>query len=142
MADAGDLVQPLTGRAQPPAPLDGKVLQIDAPEDRRRSLADWLLLRIDDSIVEIFERVTVTAEGVDWDSEGLRGPSSTWTYLVNDNVFGSNTFLTMANRASFGLWSVLLCWWILIPWALVLHWQRRRGKKERGTEISGRVAGG
>ena len=89
-----------------------------------------LLLRIDDSIVEIFERVRITAEGVDWEGEGLRGPSSTWTYLVNDNVFGSNTFLTMANRASFGLWAVLLCWWILIPWALVLHWQRRRGRQE------------
>jgi preprotein translocase subunit SecA len=85
--------------------------------------------RIDDTIVEIFDRVEVTKDGVDWDREGLRGPSSTWTYLVNDNVFGGNTFLTMANHASFGLFAVLLCWWLLIPWALVLRWQRwRRGK--------------
>jgi hypothetical protein len=34
--------------------------------------------------------------------------------------------------ASFGLWAVLLCWWILILWALALHWQRRRGKKAAG----------
>jgi len=87
---------------------------------------DALLPRIDDTIVEIFERVEVTADGVDWEREGLRGPSSTWTYLINDNVFGTNTFLTMANRASFGLWAMLLCWWILIPWALVLRWQRWR----------------
>lgn len=85
--------------------------------------------RIDDTIVDTFERIEVTAGGVDWEREGLRGPSSTWTYLVNDNVFGGNTFLTMANHASFGLWAVLLCWWILIPWALVLRWQRWRGKK-------------
>lgn len=89
-----------------------------------------LLDRIDDSIVEVFERITVTAEGVDWEREGLRGPSSTWTYLVNDNVFGNNTFLTLANRPSFGLWAVLVCWWILIPWALVLHWRRWRQKRE------------
>jgi len=96
-----------------------------------------LLLRIDDSIVEIFERITVTAEGVDWEREGLRGPSSTWTYMVNDNAFSGNTFLTMANRASFGLWAVLLCWWILIPWALALHWQRRRRRGREGQEETG-----
>src|SRR3954451_4271938 len=90
-----------------------------------------LLARIDDTIVEIFERIEVTAGGVDWEREGLRGPSSTWTYLVNDNVFGNNTFLGLANRASFGLWAVLVCWWLLIPWALVLHWRRSRGKAER-----------
>ena len=89
-----------------------------------------LLDRIDDSIVEIFERITVTADGVDWEREGLRGPSSTWTYLVNDNVFGNNTFLTLANRPAFGLWAVLVCWWILIPWALVLHWRRWRQKRK------------
>jgi preprotein translocase subunit SecA len=91
-----------------------------------------LLVRIDDTIVETFERITVTADGVDWEREGLRRPSSTWTYLVNDNVFGSNTFLTLANRASFGMWAMLLCWWILIPWALVLRWQRWRGEKAVG----------
>jgi preprotein translocase subunit SecA len=89
-----------------------------------------LLARIDDTIVEIFERIEITAEGVDWEREGLRGPSSTWTYLVNDNVFGNNTFLGLANRASFGLWAVLVCWWLLLPWALVLHWRRWR-KAER-----------
>lgn len=93
-----------------------------------------LLSRIDETIVEIFERIEITADGVDWEREGLRGPSSTWTYLVNDNVFGNNTFLGLANRASFGLWAVLVCWWLLVPWALVLHWRRwreaRRGEPE------------
>jgi preprotein translocase subunit SecA len=88
-----------------------------------------LLERIDETIVEIFERVEITADGVDWDREGLRGPSSTWTYLINDNIFGNNTFLTLANRPGFGLWAMLLCWWILVPWALVRRWQHRRDKK-------------
>lgn len=89
-----------------------------------------LLTRIDDTVVEIFEAVEVTREGVDWDREGLRGPSSTWTYLVTDNVFGSNTFLTLANRPALGLWAVLACWWILIPWAAVRHWQRWKRRRE------------
>lgn len=45
VASAGDLVQPLTGKPQPPAPLDGKSLLIESPEDRRAALADWLVSR-------------------------------------------------------------------------------------------------
>lgn len=42
-AAAGDLVQPLRGKPQPPAPLDGQALKMESPEDRRRPLADWLV---------------------------------------------------------------------------------------------------
>ena len=38
----GDLVQPRTGKPQPPAPLDGTPLPIDDPQDRRLALADWV----------------------------------------------------------------------------------------------------
>jgi len=44
-AASGDLVQPLRGKPQPPAPLDGKSLQMDDPSDRREILADWLVSR-------------------------------------------------------------------------------------------------
>jgi hypothetical protein len=38
-------VQPLRGKPQPPAPLDGKELAMDDPSDRRAALADWLVSR-------------------------------------------------------------------------------------------------
>lgn len=38
----GDLIQPRTGKPQPPAPLDGEPIDPDAEEDRRTHLADWL----------------------------------------------------------------------------------------------------
>ncbi len=38
----GDLIQPLTGKPQPPTPLDGEPLDFDDPSDRRLHLADWL----------------------------------------------------------------------------------------------------
>lgn len=38
----GDLIQPLTGKPQPPTPLDGTPLDIEAPTDRRIELAQWL----------------------------------------------------------------------------------------------------
>ena len=40
--DRGDLIQPLRGKPQPPAPLDAKPLDIDATGDRREYLAQWM----------------------------------------------------------------------------------------------------
>ena len=44
-ASEGNINQPLTGRPQKPKPLDGHVLSIDDPSDRREALADWLTSR-------------------------------------------------------------------------------------------------
>ncbi len=41
-AARGDLIQPRTGKAQPPAPLDAPPLPTDDPTDRREALAAWL----------------------------------------------------------------------------------------------------
>lgn len=38
----GDLIQPLSGKPQPPTPLDGESLPLDDPGDRRAHLARWL----------------------------------------------------------------------------------------------------
>ncbi len=40
--ERGDLIQPLTGKPQPPAPLDAPPLDPNDPSDRRVVLADWL----------------------------------------------------------------------------------------------------
>ena len=42
VATSGELVQPRTGKPQPPTPLDGEPLAFDDPNDRRIALADWL----------------------------------------------------------------------------------------------------
>ena len=47
-----------------------------------------LIERIDNSIVETFTAVEITADGIDAVKAGLKGPSSTWTYLINDHPFG------------------------------------------------------
>ncbi len=38
----GELIQPATGKPQPPAPLDGEPLPFDSQDDRRKHLAKWL----------------------------------------------------------------------------------------------------
>lgn len=42
VADRGDLVQPRTGKPQPPRPLDADPIPAEDPSDRREYLADWL----------------------------------------------------------------------------------------------------
>ncbi|WP_206107650.1 DUF1549 domain-containing protein [Paludisphaera rhizosphaerae] len=42
VAESGELVQPRTGKPQPPTPLDGGSLAFDDPADRRVALAKWL----------------------------------------------------------------------------------------------------
>jgi preprotein translocase subunit SecA len=52
---------------------------------------------------ETFASVRVTADGADLDALGLKRPSATWTYLVQDNPFGDNAidkaFRGMRGRA-------------------------------------------
>ncbi|HYE30478.1 MAG TPA: DUF1549 domain-containing protein [Methylomirabilota bacterium] len=42
-AARGDLVQPLRGKPQAPAPLDGEELSLEDPADRRARMAEWLV---------------------------------------------------------------------------------------------------
>ncbi|PQO40530.1 DUF1553 domain-containing protein [Bremerella cremea] len=39
---SGELVQPRTGKPQPPTPLDGEAIAFDNPDDRRVKFANWL----------------------------------------------------------------------------------------------------
>ena len=70
---------------------------------RAREAFTATLTRIDSEIVETFDRLDVTAGGVDWAGAGLLGPSSTWTYLVTDRPFLSGPLAAMAARPSTGL---------------------------------------
>lgn len=42
VAASGELLQPGTGKPQPPAPLDREPLAFDDPSDRREAMADWM----------------------------------------------------------------------------------------------------
>ncbi|NQT11241.1 MAG: accessory Sec system translocase SecA2, partial [Planctomycetes bacterium] len=44
--------------------------------------------RIDQTIVDTFQSAEIDENGINLEKHGLRGPSSTWTYLINDNPFG------------------------------------------------------
>ncbi|MDX9736286.1 MAG: accessory Sec system translocase SecA2, partial [Thermoanaerobaculia bacterium] len=48
-----------------------------------------LLRELDARVAATFETAEITADGVDLGREGLASPSSTWTYLINDQPLGS-----------------------------------------------------
>jgi len=45
--------------------------------------------KIDKAVAAKFNSLDLNDSGFDPEDEGLRGPSSTWTYLINDNQFGN-----------------------------------------------------
>ncbi len=53
-----------------------------------------LLDRVQDEAAETFRTSSITEAGVDLDAAGLKRPTATWTYVVQDNPFG-----TAAERA-------------------------------------------
>jgi preprotein translocase subunit SecA len=87
-----------------------------------------LLDRIEDEVVGDFGRITVTPEGVDWEREGLRGPSATWTYLVGENPFGASGLLLPAGRIGSVAAAAGAPWLVLLQ-GLAVFWGRRRRRK-------------
>ena len=81
---------------------------------------------IDQQVVSVFESVTVTEEGVDWEGEGLLGPSSTWTYLVTDMPFTTGPLAAMAGRPSLGLVVAWMYWPLWIVWGFYRKWRMGR----------------
>jgi preprotein translocase subunit SecA len=47
-----------------------------------------LLAAVEERSVESFQTLPITADGVDLGAAGLKRPTATWTYLVQDNPFG------------------------------------------------------
>jgi preprotein translocase subunit SecA len=48
-----------------------------------------LLAQVEEQSAETFQAITITADGADLAAASLIRPTSTWTYLVRDNPFGS-----------------------------------------------------
>lgn len=95
---------------------------------------DEKLDRIEENVVETFNRVTITKDGLDVEKEGLMGPSSTWTYLINDMPFDNLVQQLLLTSGSFnsaaGL--AMLPFLPIILIGRIIQWfskKRRKGTK-------------
>jgi preprotein translocase subunit SecA len=85
---------------------------------------------IDDRVVETFSTVQLTDQGIDLDQAGLRGPSSTWTYLINDQALtGVQQILFGFGNMAIAISAVLTTWPLLIAWGV---WRMMRRMKDEG----------
>ncbi len=83
---------------------------------------------IEDRIVETFSSAEITEEGISLDRAGLRGPSSTWTYLINDRALPQlQQMLSGHGSAAFAIAGVLTTWPLLIAWGIWRRMTRRKG---------------
>jgi preprotein translocase subunit SecA len=92
--------------------------------------------RIDDAIEEAVQaalaKVRIVGSRVDLTLTGLRAPSSTWTYLVNDDPFKSRigAMLTGPGGITIAMYSAAIMMPLLILWGLVEK-LLRRGPRRR-----------
>ena len=87
---------------------------------------DGIEERIDQSVVAGLASLIEREGPVDLDSEGLKGPSSTWTYLVNEDQFGWGIELLKGKNIGFTASAAALYGPLYIFTLLV---NRLRGKK-------------
>src|SRR5581483_8384181 len=56
-----------------------------------------LLDQVEEASAETFQSAQITSDGVDMDAAGLKRPNATWTYMVQDNPFGSDLDRALRN---------------------------------------------
>lgn len=84
---------------------------------------------VEEAVIRTINSLKVSGEGIDLESEGLKGPSSTWTYLVTDDYFINNlgTQLITVGNSGFAAAAALTSWPILL-WTLIYE-RFMKGKK-------------
>ena len=87
---------------------------------------DGIEERIDQSVAAGLASLIEREGPVDLDTEGLKGPSSTWTYLVNEDQFGWGIELLKGKNIGFTASAAALYGPLYIFTLLV---NRLRGKK-------------
>jgi len=50
---------------------------------------EGFLNRVSEAVLYVFQHAEFTESGIDFDAAGLKAPSSTWTFMVNDNPRGA-----------------------------------------------------
>lgn len=76
---------------------------------------------IDSAVLDALTVVRVSGGRIDLDGLGIRGPSSTWTYLVNDDPFKNQIgmMLTGPGRTTVAVYAAAVMMPLLLLWGLV-----------------------
>jgi preprotein translocase subunit SecA len=84
---------------------------------------------IDGRVRDTLRAATITEDGLDLEREGLRGPSSTWTYLISDDPFRDQLGVQLVGNTGLAAGVALYAGPLLVLWGLL---NRRRRRRRRG----------
>ena len=93
---------------------------------------------IDEAVLAALPRMRVVAGRVDLSAAGIKLPSATWTYLVNDDPFRNRigALLTGPGGATIAMYAAAVLSPLLILWGVIERVAGRRG--ERRSDLIGR----
>lgn len=94
-------------------------------------LYDRMEAEIEESVRTALDAIRVNGRRLDLTSVGIRGPASTWTYLVNDDPFRDQIgrMLTGPGQTSVAIYSAALLMPLMIAWGLVDRYVRKRPRR-------------
>ena len=75
--------------------------------------------RIEDAVCAVFDELELTSTGLTAVAEKLRGPSATWTYLVNDDPYLNGIEAQLGRNAGYAAGVAFYFGPLLFVWALV-----------------------
>jgi preprotein translocase subunit SecA len=86
---------------------------------------------IDDAVLDALNELRVRDGRIDLEGVGIKGPSSTWTYLVNDDPFRNQIgmMLTGPGRTTIAIYAAVVMMPLLALWGLVDRFLGRRPKR-------------
>ena len=86
---------------------------------------------VDGAVLEALPKVRAAGGVLDLTGTGIKGPSSTWTYLVNDDPFKNRigAMLTGPGGATVAIYSAAMMMPLLILWGLVESLLRRATRR-------------
>jgi preprotein translocase subunit SecA len=99
----------------------------------RRAAELWeeLIPAIEAATSNTLRKIAVRDGRIDLDALGIGGPSSTWTYMVNDDPFEHDLGMQLLGSRSFGFAAVAALWTgpLLVAWGLWRKLSRRRSER-------------
>jgi len=89
-----------------------------------------MLRKTEESVVETLLSAEISEHGIDLEKAGVKGPSSTWTYLINDDPF-EETMKVLIRNIGFASVSAscLPCLLMLAGWAIYQRYFRKAQRR-------------
>ena len=89
---------------------------------------------IDEDLLRTMRKAKITGEGIDLESEGLKRPSSTWTYIISDDPFRNQLGFQLAGDVGFAAAAAALYNApLIVLWGLYNRYLGRKARERRSS---------